>query len=177
MRWVEPDKYHVTFRFLGDFEAEKLPDLFRSVERATLGPPPVVTVSGIGAFRKRGVPRVWWVGASGERFSAIKSMLDEALRALCGVDPESRPFRSHVTIGRVKRRERARGDRFPPRGEGHGGGGDRFQVPDLYAGTFTLPELVVVESELGPGGPRYTTRYTAIFRDEGADQETGGTKA
>ena len=67
------------------------------------------------------------------------------------IPPEGAPFQPHITLGRVRE-----GQRLPARGlDEHAASFDR--VP------FTGQELVLYESVLTTGGPRYEPRLTLEF--------------
>jgi 2'-5' RNA ligase len=106
VKWVEPGNIHLTLQFLGEVE-EKLLDQIASGLRKELADFPAfeASLSGLGAFPDRSRPRVIWAGvAQGAReLEQLSARVQEANRAL-GFTPEDRPFRAHVTLGRVKGR-------------------------------------------------------------------------
>jgi 2'-5' RNA ligase len=59
-------------------------------------------LAGAGAFPPHGRPRTIWLGIDEgvDRLTALTARLDEALAAR-GWDPETRPFRAHVTLART----------------------------------------------------------------------------
>ncbi len=108
VRWVAPERLHVTLRFLGEM-TEADADAVRAVFR-----PPLETgaflarASSLGCFPPSGPPRVLWlgIGEGGDGMTELRSELDRRL-ASAGRLPEARPLRAHITLGRMKR--------WPPR--------------------------------------------------------------
>ena len=105
VRWVPAEQLHLTLRFLGEVAERQVASV-----RHALRPPwdAVVFTSrltGVDLFPLSGAPRVIWRGVDEgqEQMVALKSELDRRL-APVGFEPETRPFRAHLTLGRVKRR-------------------------------------------------------------------------
>src|SRR5919202_1847961 len=131
------------------FCAVELPDGVKSrvaehVRRLRDGPFEL-SVSGPGSFPPHGPPRVLWLGiedASGRLAGLQRALEDEC--AAAGFAREPRPFRPHLTVARIRSPQGARELAAAHRES-------RFEPQ-----TFTVSELVVMRSELGPGGSRYT---------------------
>jgi 2'-5' RNA ligase len=144
--WEKPEKLHITLKFLGDIEHARVEALSGAAARAAASLEPFeLTIDEPGSFPPHGQPRVLWLGivdASGRL-----ALMQRALEAECaavGFARESRPFKPHLTLARVRSpqgaRELAAAHRETPFGP------QRFEVSGL----------VVMRSELGPGGSRYT---------------------
>ncbi len=104
IRWVAPERLHVTLRFLGEVTEADV-GAVRAVLRAPFETSAfTVRVSGPGCFPPSGAPRVVWlgVGEGGDGMAAARSELDRRLASV-GFAPETRPFRAHITLGRMKR--------------------------------------------------------------------------
>ena len=104
MRWVRPENTHLTLKFLGTVDPTDL-GAITGVLSETAGNyrPFTYSAKGLGAFPGINRPRVVWVGLSGEiaRIAEFQKQLDQGLSVL-GYPKESRPFRGHLTIGRIK---------------------------------------------------------------------------
>ncbi len=103
--WVRTETLHLTLRFLGDRPEEAIPDLVAAGERAAAEAAPFeVRLHGGGSFPgRRGRPRVLWLGVRSEgALARLARDLDAALDAVAGIPPDGRPFRSHLTLGRVR---------------------------------------------------------------------------
>ena len=104
IRWVRPENIHLTLKFLGDIQAADTENVARAVSETATGYPPIsLAVKGIGVFPGIKKPRVLWLGISKQLdlLTALQKTLDEKLEAM-GFPKEKRPFRGHLTLGRIK---------------------------------------------------------------------------
>ena len=144
--WEKPEKLHITLKFLGDVETARVGALSNAAERAAAGLEPFeLTIEEPGSFPPHGQPRVLWLGivdASG-RLALMQRALETECAAV-GFPRESRAFKPHLTLARVRSpqgaRELAAAHRETP----------------FAPQRFKVSELIVMRSELGPGGSRYT---------------------
>ena len=134
-----PGDVHLTLRFLGDVKAEKIKELSGRMRSLEGHRPFSVSMRGLGAFPNIRDPRVIWIGADmGEGFYDILSDLDGILEK-SSISYDKKPFKAHVTIGRVKTPSRGLTDLL---GKEKG----------LEAGSFVCSEIFLMGSELAPGG-------------------------
>jgi 2'-5' RNA ligase len=102
--WVEPHNVHVTLRFLGDavdfHMIALLVELLKAVSLETR--PFVIRVRGLGVFPSQQRPRTVWVGMVSEELNELASRVDRAA-VRCGFQSETRPFKPHITIARVRK--------------------------------------------------------------------------
>lgn len=139
VRWVRPEGVHLTLRFLGWALPESLAGIeTRLREAAAACPPSAARFSSLGMFPERGSPRVLWLGTHLEPSVLELQAACERAAAEAGFDPEERPFRSHLTLGRWSERVR------------------RPELPPLDVGATRLERLVLFRSELRRGGAVYT---------------------
>lgn len=98
VRWVAPEKYHVTLRFLGALDAEAAA-FWREAAEALDGRFPVdCRAVAIDGFPNSGRARVLAVRVdSGGLLEALADSLPPG-------GHDARRFRAHVTLGRVRRR-------------------------------------------------------------------------
>lgn len=104
VRWIRPEGVHVTLKFLGEVPVKKLPAIKLAVQEAVVGHSPFeLEFSNIGTFGGREGLRIMWVGIAGDvlRLEALVRAVNAAL-AVVGFEPERRPFRPHLTLGRVR---------------------------------------------------------------------------
>lgn len=104
-RWVRPADIHLTLKFLGELDRDRLADVKAAVgEVASRTGSMILHLGGVGAFPSPRRPSVIWVGVdSGPRLRLLHDALDRRMTEF-GVAREDRPFRPHVTLGRVNRR-------------------------------------------------------------------------
>lgn len=145
--WVRPEGIHLTLKFLGEVAPDRRAAIESSLRPAGLAIPPfTLKAEGLGTFPEQGPPRVIWVGLGGDTGAAgaLQRSIERALEPM-GFAPEPRPFRPHLTLGRVKGSRG--GDDWRPALRRAGGVG---------AGRFEVREYALFESRLGPGGAAYT---------------------
>ena len=99
-RWVPPENYHITLRFIGEaprFLAEEIDHTL-----ATLASPGfTLTLAGIGTFGKPGRSQSLWLGVERtETLGRLQGKVETALQR-CGLEPERRRFQPHVTLARL----------------------------------------------------------------------------
>ena len=104
VRWIRAEGVHVTLKFLGEVPLKKLSAIKLAVQEAVIGHSPFeLEFSNIGTFGGREGLRLMWVGIAGDvlRLEALVRSMNAAL-AVVGFEPERRPFRPHLTLGRVR---------------------------------------------------------------------------
>lgn len=144
-RWVRAEGIHVTLKFLGE-QPEALVGALEDAARASLAAcgPVEVRLGGGGFFPNPRRARVAWVGGQAVGLDRWAAVLEDAA-ADCGVAREERPFSLHLTLARL--------DRPWPEPDAQ-----RFlaEVGGWRLEPFVAQEVVLFESQLGPGGSRYT---------------------
>ncbi len=155
--WVKPERIHLTLKFLGDVAPDRIAEIQKSLERVAGSSPPFrLQPSGCGAFPSVKQMRVVWVGLreDGGGLNALQRAVEEAMVQL-GFKREERPFRPHLTLGRVKGRQHLRSlqellvDR-----------------QNFEAEAFDVTELILYKSELRPEGARYTPLFRKTLSGE-----------
>ncbi len=143
VRWVREESLHVTLQFLGDIDPARVSDLVRAVALETAGVQPFrLQLGSAHLFPSERRPRV--VALDLEPQQPLEALAGAVARgvAAAGFALEARPFRAHLTLGRVKRR-----------------GAQRLDVtaPDTVGGeACDVTEAVLFRSELQRSGARYT---------------------
>lgn len=100
-RWTYPDNYHLTVQFLGEYEAETLPELKQILHAAAEVPPFTLELHGWGTFGQR--HEIVWLGADPHPSLVILAQhLAGQLREK-RLSFDDRPFKPHLTIGRQVR--------------------------------------------------------------------------
>jgi 2'-5' RNA ligase len=96
-RWMTPDQFHITLRFLGDVSDSSLQPIIESLERVRVQPF-FLGAEGTGRFPQRGHPAVAWAGvASHPHLHQLRQQVDDRLLS-AGVAFELRPFAPHITV-------------------------------------------------------------------------------
>jgi 2'-5' RNA ligase len=101
--WARPGDAHLTLNFIGDVNDERARAASGACDAPVRLRPFEVTFRGLGAFPPNGAPRVIWLGADdpSRRLDALAEELRSRL-ADAGIDTGDRPFRSHLTLARVR---------------------------------------------------------------------------
>jgi 2'-5' RNA ligase len=154
IRWVKPDQFHLTLKFIGecpDTSVAKLKEAMdqtaRRHESFGLG------FRRLGSFKSGQFLRVLWLGTEDgtEAAKALASDLEESCQA-AGSPRDERPYHPHLTLARSK------------------GPLPASMLDEIFAainpktiGPVFIEKLSLIQSILSPHGPRYTTLYTAPF--------------
>jgi 2'-5' RNA ligase len=141
LRWVPPENLHLTLAFLGWVDADARDGIDERLAAAAVDAAPFTAVVGsLGRFPDRGKARVVWVGLEDPSgaLAQLARLVGDALEDL--FEPETRPFRPHVTIARARRPVAIRmpDEAAPP---------TRTEVP--------VTALTLFRSHLGREHPRY----------------------
>ncbi len=99
-RWVDPENYHITLRFIGDIDHRTADEVGRGlmrVDRRSFD----LSLSGLDAF---GGKKPHSIVACVRASQALKELQAEHERIIqrIGLEPERRKFRPHVTLARMK---------------------------------------------------------------------------
>jgi len=107
VRWTAILSIHLTLKFLGEVNPVVIPDMAESLRTATNQVQTLnLQLSGLGSFPNQKNPRIIWCGIQGD--IDLLTHLQETVEAVCkeyGFPPEDRPFRPHLTLGRIKDRK------------------------------------------------------------------------
>jgi 2'-5' RNA ligase len=144
-RWTRPEGWHLTLKFLGEVERQRLTALGSELALRVchIGTVPV-KLEKSGFFPSSARPRVAWVGGAAEGAEKLVAAVEEAAE-FAGFQRERRRWSVHLTQARLKVQwPKATVDRFLDWGD---------QL-DLEA--FTCREIVLFSSDLQPGGAVYT---------------------
>jgi RNA 2',3'-cyclic 3'-phosphodiesterase len=141
LRLVPEENLHLTLVFLGWRDEEDAARIGSLVVECAAGPIEASLGDALWLAPRR--PHVLTVAldAADEALSSLQSRVQEALVRGAGHEPEDRPFRPHVTVARVRGRERVRPS--------------QIELPPVPRATFGLRALTLYRSRPGPGGSRY----------------------
>jgi len=104
VRWTPPEQLHITVKFLGEVEDQRVPEIVAGLEKAAaLCKPFDLRVVNAGCFPPRGDVRIVWAGVEDAAgvVAGCAGVVDAALEVV-GFSRESRAFSAHITIGRVR---------------------------------------------------------------------------
>jgi RNA 2',3'-cyclic 3'-phosphodiesterase len=153
--WVSEDRLHLTLKFLGEQPESLVPPLTAAMgEIAGRHWPVPMRFRGVGAFPNLRRPHVIWVGIEPTPKLELLQHDVEAGCAALGVEVEGKPFRPHLTIGRLRGTE------------------DREAVRELarvareigVRAHTVVSAIDLVQSTLTPAGRRYERLAQAPLR-------------
>jgi RNA 2',3'-cyclic 3'-phosphodiesterase len=150
--------WHLTLRFLGDSSPEQTSAVAHGLTSADLGPAFDVFLRGWGAFPKARRANVLWIGIDDpERRLARLAAAAETAALRAGYEAETRPFRPHLTLSRLRRPTDLTAilPALPP-----------------IATPMRVDRLVLFRSILGPSHPRYEPLHTWSLASERHGHET-----
>lgn len=150
VRWVHPDKIHLTLRFLGETKKEKLELLYEAMgESARQCAPHELVMGNLGCFPNAKRPKIIWVGFKfdSNNLNSLQRSLEEKVVTL-GWKPEGREYHPHLTLGRVKNSPAV----------------VKAQLPwgrEVGARRIGVSAIQLYESTLKPSGPEYRVLHTS----------------
>jgi 2'-5' RNA ligase len=152
VRWVRDDALHLTLKFFGEVTSDRVDPIEEMVQFATEGLHPMeMTFLGGGGFPSRRHPRVLRLEVeAGPDLELLQDRIERGGEEI-GFPPEGRPFRPHLTLGRVRE-----GHRLPP------GAMDRLEsLP--HGAPFRADRIILYESRLTKAGPTYSVRLEKVL--------------
>ncbi len=99
-RWIDPENYHVTLRFIGDIDdalARDIAGLLGRVRRGTFE----LRLDGLSSFGGRKPRAVVAAVAPVPQIMELQAEQDRLLQRL-GLEPEGRKYTPHVTLARLR---------------------------------------------------------------------------
>jgi 2'-5' RNA ligase len=147
VKWVRPEGIHVTLKFLGAVDPETL-DAISQALRPVVGrfDPFDLKAQGIGGFPASRNPRVIWAGLTEAEGAASRLQREiDATAAGLGFPSEDRPFKPHLTLGRVRSPKGKTSLTQMIEGNAH-----------LGLGSFRVEQVVLFRSDLRPEGAVYS---------------------
>ncbi len=153
VKWVDSGNLHITLRFFGNLDGEQRERASACVRSLHKTFAPVATMWGaLGAFPSARRVQVVWLGLEDEsgKLTALAREVNHGLIRQ-GFGRPDKPFKAHVTLGRVRRGRSVSWDVLS----------DRLTIPRA---AFSISNIVLMKSVLTPQGPVYTPLETATAR-------------
>ena len=144
LRPVKAENIHITLKFIGDCPEARISLLSDACRRAAAQLSSFsLTLKGTGVFPTPLRPRVMWAGLAGDldRLRRLFNAVEDGLHPL-GFPRDSREFRPHVTLARIK-------GRVPPEVV------TSFLQTPLHRSPFVVDRFSLFSSTLRPQGPIY----------------------
>ncbi|MDM8528222.1 RNA 2',3'-cyclic phosphodiesterase [Anaerolineales bacterium HSG24] len=158
MRWTTPKNIHLTLHFLGNTPISQIETIKTVMKQAVQGSTTfLLQVENVGCFPNLHRPRVVWVGLTGNVMPllTLHKKLGQHLAREIDFKVDRRVYSPHLTIGRVKNLL------APPKLRQFGQAIERQNANKL--GILPIHGIVLIQSELTPKGPIYTSIAHAEF--------------
>ena len=140
-RWIDPENYHLTLRFIGDVDRATARDFTNALGQID-APPFELRLSGLGSFGGNKPRAIFADLEPSPALEALQRAHERAARE-AGLPPEGRNFKPHVTLARLRG---ARADAVAAYLERQGG---------VIAEPFTVNRFVLYSSRDSVGGGPY----------------------
>ncbi len=144
IRWVRREQLHITLKFLGELSHDSIAQVIDALEPIKHFDPFTIQLEHVGAFPNLAAPRVLWMaGKKGSsELGRVAREVDDVLADEAGLARDSRKFRPHLTLARLKY------SRLPEELVRKLG-----EVPVM---SWQCRELVLMRSQLTTQGPIYS---------------------
>lgn len=151
--WETRPKLHLTLRFFGNLTTGQCESALRAMRGTAAETPPFrLKIGNAGAFRRKGLAKVLWLGTEDldGGLVSLRSRLEDHL-ADAGFAKEARAYKPHLTVVRLREPGRS-GDLVKAHLD------DRFEPVEAK-----ITEVALIESVLLPVGSRYSVIKTFSF--------------
>jgi 2'-5' RNA ligase len=153
LRWVPPENFHVTLKFIGEVGSEELPDIAEELRKVRPDGSVKAVFRGLGFSWKQQRGGVFWATmVVSDGLKKLAAQIDRRLENHLGIPAEDRDFLAHLTVARFKR------------------GTDLPKIREAVAanvstefGTAQWQQFALIVSKLGSGGSQYTTLKSFRF--------------
>ncbi len=149
VRWVGEGNLHLTIKFYGEVPEPAVAEVSTRLTDAVRGTPALpLHLDGVDAFPGLRRPKVIWAAVGGPPALELMQHRVEREAAVVGYPPDGKPFRPHITLGRVKS-----GAALPG------------TAPELLGQialdlAFEATQVVLFESRLTRAGAEHTAKLT-----------------
>jgi 2'-5' RNA ligase len=156
-RWMRPESLHITLKFIGEQTPEQVEAITDRLPRVE-GSAFEIRSAGYGFFPTAKAPRVFWIGIqAGPQLAEVAESIDMAVAEL-GVPREDRSYSPHLTLARAGGRS---GSPKWRKGDGPNAMFAALEkrlaaMGEIDFGTMTAREFILYQSQLSPGGSKYT---------------------
>lgn len=103
IKLVEPENIHLTLKFLGEINENKIIEIENLLKNITIGIKPFKFIlEGVGVFPNRNYVKIIWIGI--KNTDIIEKLSEKINHEINTIIPDikSQKFIPHITIGRIK---------------------------------------------------------------------------
>jgi 2'-5' RNA ligase len=145
IKWVEEHNIHITLKFFGETDENKIPEICTVIRKRSSGLSSIdLHLAGLGIFGSSYAPKVIWVGIEPcAELSMLMKSLHNDLKNI-GFEPDRQNLVPHLTLGRIKfLRDKVRFNRAI------------IQYKTISSEPIHIEEMILYESILHREGPKY----------------------
>lgn len=152
-KWIDLENLHLTLRFAGDLSASDAREFYHELARISYAPFEL-HVHGLGVFGGKTPTSLWADIAPNPHLLELARLHERAARK-AGLAPETRKFKAHITLARLKH---SRPDRLVRYLESNGG---------FSSTPFLVESFAVFSARPHTGGGPYVVEETFPLYFEG----------
>ena len=144
IKWVRPDGIHLTLKFLGEIPRQRVRQVITAARACCSRHHTfVLNFKGTGVFPTPRRPRVLWIVVAGDLYAIRNLHADmESVMEEAGFARETREFRPHLTLARIKGTSSRDFIR-------------EFLRAGISLGPVEVTAVTVFQSRLSPAGAEY----------------------
>ena len=143
VNWVPQENLHITFQFIGETKEEDIPEIAEFIETNFSELSALLFINPKLEILPGKNPKIIWIGLENDDslIQKISKKLKNELRKM-GYKIDSRRFRFHITLGRIKKR-------LPEKTI------EQILTTELNIKSFEVSRVILYKSLIKPRGPRY----------------------
>lgn len=153
-RWIDPEKFHITLRFIGDVDDRTADDVVEGLDTVDRSPFEL-TLTNLDMFASRNPHSLWAGVIQSQDLLDLQADVERCVRR-ARLEPDSRKFTPHVTLARLK------GVRYEEAARYLTERGDFQSLP------FKVNSFVLLSSRKGIGGGPYVVEERFELYDDAA---------
>ncbi len=100
-RWIDPENYHITLRFIGDVDHRVASEVTDMLDRLADSEAFNIRLDHLGSFGGN-TPRALFAGCASNNALLRLQAAQERILQRCGLAPEGRKFVPHVALARLR---------------------------------------------------------------------------
>jgi 2'-5' RNA ligase len=101
-KWEAKEKIHLTLKFIGDFNQDKISTLINDLNFIEQKKTQKLEFNGFGIFYHKKEPKIFWAGLNiSEELFDLYDKIEDVLSNY-GIQKEKRKFKPHLTLLRIK---------------------------------------------------------------------------
>lgn len=148
LKWVPTTNFHLTLKFLGDIEAQRVPAITEGLARAVKETAPFsIRFTRLGGFPGLQQPRVLWLGVEEGKSELIElqKSVERELAQVGFAAEKKESFSPHLTLARAREETNLSAI-----------GTKLAQIHTEPTRSDLITSIKLMKSDLRPGGPIYT---------------------